>query len=400
VSETTTPAPREATAPPTDPAGRAPTAQPPAQAARATAVRGGRGPLTRWALWLVLAVVMFLAPIYLPGEYLTVGTWVMTGAVGAMGLTMLVGQAGQLSLAHSFFLLVGGVSYSVLSGDGSDGFVGLHLPTFVALVLAVAISGLVGVAFAPVSGRLRGIYLGVASLSLVFLGWYLARSLPSLAGSTSSGRYAEDLHLFGFNFGEKSPSLYVLDVPIGQNERLWWLFAALTAIAYAVARGAVQGRIGRAWRAVRDNEAAATVMGVSVVRQKAIAFAVSSAYAGLAGVMVVWWYDGLLKPDEAVDSGTYSTTVAIGYLAMVVIGGMGSLGGAILGSTIVFGMPLILPLLTQGDGSGINAVSGTDFSPVVITNLVYGALIVLIIVFEPGGFAGLGRRLTARLRRG
>ncbi|WP_411285636.1 branched-chain amino acid ABC transporter permease [Lapillicoccus sp.] len=352
----------------------------------------------RWAGFLLLAVVMFLAPIYLPGQYLTVGTWVMTGAVGAMGLTMLIGQAGQLSLAHSFFLLVGGVSYAVLSGDGSDGFVGLHLPTFLALVLAVAISGLVGAAFAPVSGRLSGIYLGVASLSLVFLGWWLARSLPSLVGPTSSGRQANDLHLFGFNFGEKSPSLYILDVPIGQNERLWWLYAVLAAIAYAVARGALRGRIGRAWRAVRDNEAAATVMGVSVVRQKAVAFAVSSAYAGLAGVMVVWWYDGLLKPDEAADAGTYSTTVAIAYLAMVVIGGRGSLGGAILGSGIVFGLPLVIPLLTQGDGSA-TAVSGTDFSPVVVTNLVYGALVVLIILFEPGGFAGIGRKLVARLHR-
>lgn len=379
----------------------APATASPAPTPTSTAIGFGgarRARLLRRAGFLGLAVVMFLAPIYLPGQYLTVGTWVMTGAVGAMGLTMLIGQAGQLSLAHSFFLLVGGVSYAVLSGDGSDSFVGLHLPTFLALVLAVVISGLVGAAFAPVSGRLSGIYLGVASLSLVFLGWWLARSLPSLAGSTSSGRQASDLNLFGFNFGEKSPSLYVLDVPIGQNERLWWLYAVLTAIAYAVARGAVRGRIGRAWRAVRDNEAAATVMGVSVVRQKAVAFAVSSAYAGLAGVMVVWWYDGLLKPDEAADAGTYSTTVAISYLAMVVIGGRGSLGGAILGSAIVFGLPLVIPLLTQGDGSA-TAVSGTDFSPVVVTNLVYGALVVLIILFEPGGFAGIGRKLVARLHR-
>lgn len=348
--------------------------------------------------WVLLAVVMFLAPIYLPGQYLLVGTWVMTGAVGAMGLTMLIGQAGQLSLAHSFFLLVGGVSYSVFAGDGSDGFIGLHLPTLLALVLAVVVTGLVGAAFAPVSGRLRGIYLGVASLSLVFLGWWLARTLPSLAGTTSSGRYAPDLTVLGFNFGEKNPSLHLLGVAIGQNERQWWLYAVLTAIAYTVARGAIRGRVGRAWRAVRDNEAAATVMGVSVVRQKAVAFAVSSAYAGLAGVMVVWWYDGLLKPDEAVDTGTYSTAVAIAYLAMVVIGGMGSLGGAVLGAAIVFGMPLIIPLLTQGDGQAV-AVSGTDYSPVVVTNLVYGALIVIIILFQPGGFAAIGRQLTARLRR-
>ncbi len=375
-----------------------PTSPAPPTSTPAAATSARRLPRPGPVGWVLLAVVMFLAPIYLPGQYLLVGTWVMTGAVGAMGLTMLIGQAGQLSLAHSFFLLVGGVSYSVFAGDGSDGFVGLHLPTLLALVLAVIVTGLVGAAFAPVSGRLRGIYLGVASLSLVFLGWWLARTLPSLAGTTSSGRYAPDLIVLGFNFGEKNPSLHLLGVAIGQNERQWWLYAVLTAIAYTVARGAIRGRVGRAWRAVRDNEAAATVMGVSVVRQKAVAFAVSSAYAGLAGVMVVWWYDGLLKPDEAVDTGTYSTVVAIAYLAMVVIGGMGSLGGAVLGSAIVFGMPLIIPLLIQGDGQAV-AVSGTDYSPVVITNLVYGALIVIIILFQPGGFAAIGRQLMARLRR-
>ncbi|PKW26921.1 branched-chain amino acid ABC transporter permease [Phycicoccus duodecadis] len=354
----------------------------------------------RWLGWGALAVVLFLVPIYLPGQYLIVSTWVMTGAVGAMGLTMLIGQAGQLSLAHSFFLLVGGVSYTVLSSDGTDGFVGLGLPTALSLVLAVVISALVGAAFAPVSGRLRGIYLGVASLSLVFLGWWLARVLPSIAGSTSSGRYADDLNLFGFDFGEKSPTLAILGVPIGQNERLFWLYAALTLIAYLVARGAVDGRVGRAWRAVRDNEAAATVMGVSVVRQKATAFAVSGAYAGLAGVMVVWWYDGLLKPDEAVDSGTYSTAVAIAYLAMVVIGGLGSLGGAIVGAAVVFGTPLIIPLLSQGDSTAVLSSGGTAFSPVVITYLAYGALVVLIVLFEPGGFAAIGRRIAGRFTRG
>lgn len=374
------------------------TSTPKGSTAAAPSATRRRLPRLSLVAWLLLAVVMFFAPIYLPGQYLLVGTWVMTGAVGAMGLTMLIGQAGQLSLAHSFFLLVGGVSYAVFAGDGSDGFIGLHLPTLVALVLAVLVTGAIGAAFAPVSGRLRGIYLGVASLSLVFLGWWLARTLPSLAGTTSSGRYAPDLTMFGFNFGEKSPTLQVLGVLIGQNERQWWLYAVLTAIAYAMARGAINGRVGRAWRAVRDNEAAATVMGVNVVRQKAIAFACSSAYAGLAGVMVVWWYDGLLKPDEAVDTGTYSTVVAIAYLAMVVIGGMGSLGGAVLGAAIVFGTPLLIPLLTQGDGAAI-AVSGTDYSPVVITNLVYGALIVVIILFQPGGFAAIGRQLVARLRR-
>ncbi|NHN56908.1 branched-chain amino acid ABC transporter permease [Calidifontibacter sp. DB0510] len=346
---------------------------------------------------LALGVVVFLLPLYLSSQYLLVLMWVFTGAVGAMGLTMLIGQAGQLSLAHSFFVLVGGVSYAVYASPGDKDTIGFGLPTLLALVLAVVTTGLVGALFAPISGRLRGIYLGVASLSLVFLGFWLANQLPSIAGSASSGRYAPSLKLPGFDFGEQNPSLYVLNVEIGSAERSFWLFAALTALAYVAGRGALSGRVGRGWRAVRDNEAMATVMGVSVVRQKATAFAVSSAYAGLAGVMVVWWYSGLMKPDEAVDFGTYGTTVAISYLAMCVIGGLGSLGGSILGAAIVFGLPQLLPLLNGSTSAG--SLSGTAFTPVVITNLIFGALIVLIIMFEPRGFAGLGQRIVRLVRR-
>ena len=108
-------------------------------------------------------------------------------------------------------------------------------------------------------------------------------------------------------------------------------------IAYFLARGAVHCRIGRAWRAVRDNEAAATAMGVSVWRVKAGAFTVSSAFAGLAGVMTALWLD-LVKPDENEFTGTYSLTVAIAFLAIVIIGGLGSVPGAVFGAIVVYGL--------------------------------------------------------------
>ncbi|WP_265443986.1 branched-chain amino acid ABC transporter permease [Flexivirga meconopsidis] len=350
----------------------------------------------KYALIVAAGIVVWLLPAYVKNEWLVVLMWIMTGAVGAMGLTMLVGQAGQLSLAHTFFLLVGGVAYAVFASKGTSEYIGFGLPTLLSAVLAVLVSAAAGALFAPISGRLRGIYLGVASLSLVFLGFWLANQLPSLAGSASSGRYAPSLNFFGFDFGVQTPSLYVLNVPMGQTERTFWLFAALTAIAYALGRGAMNGRVGRGWRAVRDNEAMAAVMGVSVVRQKAMAFAISSAYAGLAGVMTVWWYSGLMKPDEAVDHGTYSTTVAISFLAMCVIGGLGSLGGSVIGAALVFGLPLALPLIRSEDTV---SAGGTAFTPVVITNLIYGALIVLIVIFQPRGLAGLWDRAIRLVRR-
>lgn len=352
----------------------------------------------RIAAVLAVIAVLLVLPLYVPGEWLKVGTWVMTGAVGAMGLTVLTGQAGQLSLAHGFFLLVGAGSYSVLSGPSTDPvYFGLGLPPLASLVGAVLISGLAGAAFAPVSGRLRGIYLGVASLALVFLGFWLGRLAPSLAGSTSSGRLPEPFSIFGISVDvpRQLSQIAIAGVPLGRDERAWYLFLLFAVAAYLLAQGAVRGRPGRAWRAVRDNEAAATVLGVSVVRTKASVFAISSAYAGLAGVMTAWW-TGIMKPDESEVAGTYGVAVSIAFLAMVVVGGMGSLPGAALGAAVVFGLPVALPLITQTGSAGVG--SGTAFSPIVITNYTFGALIVLIILFEPRGLAGLGRRLFTKQR--
>lgn len=370
--------------------------------------RAARGPrLLRFTLWTLLFVVLAAMPFYLAGEWLRVGTYVMIGAVGAIGLTLLTGQAGQLSLAHAFFLFIGGMSYCVLAGTGESAvseerLIGLGLPPLLALVGAVAVAALLGLLFAPVSGRLRGIYLGVASLSLVFIGLYLGQSLPALSGGTASGRPAPDLTVFGFEFTGRDPELTLLGVPLRDNERLWYLFLALTVIAYVLATGAVRGRPGRAWRAVRDNEASASVMGVSVLRTKATAFAISSGYAGLAGAMTVMWI-GILKPDESEFAGTFSIVVSISFLAMVIIGGLGSVPGAVFGALLVNGLPQVLQLLIQRsdpvrDFFSGGTVGGGGITPVILTAFVYGAAIIAVVLFEPGGLAAIGRRIQVAVR--
>jgi branched-chain amino acid transport system permease protein len=359
-------------------------------------------PSTRRRNWLAIAGVavlllfLVLLPVLIGSEvaYLKVAQYILIGAVGGIGLTMLVGQAGQLSLAHPFFLLVGAVSYAVISGEAEADLVGLGLPPVVGLVGAVAISGLFGLAFAPVAGRLRGIYLGVASLSLVFLGLWLGQSLESLTGGTSSGRTPPNFELLGFVFANSQPAPTILGVAIQKQQRLWYLFLVLAVVAYLLARGAVRSRIGRAWRVVRDNEAAATAMGVNVTRVKAGAFVVSSAYAGLAGVMTALWLD-LVKPDENEFTGNYSLTVAIAFLAIVIIGGLGSVPGAVFGAIVVYGLQQFFLLGANEFGWFADAQFG-GLTAVVLSAFVYGAAVVLVVLFEPGGAAAIGRRLLAR----
>lgn len=354
----------------------------------------------RWGVAgaVVLLVVLVLLPVLVGTQvgYLKVAQYVLIGAVGGIGLTLLVGQAGQLSLAHPFFLLVGAVSYAVLSGEPEDGLIGIGLPPAVGLVGAVLISGLFGLAFAPVAGRLRGIYLGVASLSLVFLGLYLGQSLEMLSGGTSSGRTPPTFRLFDLAFANSQPAPTILGVAIQKQQRLWYLFLVLAVIAYLLARGAVRSRVGRAWRVVRDNEAAAAAMGVNVTRAKAGAFVVSSAYAGLAGVMTALWLD-LVKPDENEFTGNYSLTVAIAFLAIVIIGGVGSVPGAVFGAIVVYGLQQFFLLGANQFGWFADARFG-GLTAVVLSAFVYGAAVVLVVLFEPGGAAAIGRRILARRR--
>jgi len=349
---------------------------------------------TRWLLWIAMVVGLVVLPLYVEPQWLRAGEYMMLGAVGAVGLTLLSGQAGQLSLAHAFFILAGGTSYTVLAGPSDDpDLVGFGLDPLLALVGAVAFTALLGLAFAPVSGRLRGIYLGVASLSLVFLGLYLGQEAETLTGGTSSGRAPAAFELFGFSFSGTS-DLEIAGVPFRETELLWYLFLAFLGVALVLARGAVRGRIGRAWRAVRDNEAAATAMGVDVAQVKAGVFAISSAYAGLAGVMTVLWFD-ILKPDES-EFGTYGINTSIAYLAMVIIGGLGSVPGALVGAVVVFGLPQVLALYSTDlgwfTGTGEGAVT-----PVLISSFVYGAAIILVVLLEPGGLAAIGRRIAGRI---
>jgi branched-chain amino acid transport system permease protein len=349
---------------------------------------------------VVLLVVLLLLPVLIGTEvaYLKLAQYILIGVVGGIGLTLLVGQAGQLSLAHPFFLLVGAVSYAVLSGDPEDNpdLVALGLPPVVGLIGAVLISSLIGLAFAPVAGRLRGIYLGVASLSLVFLGLWLGQSLELFTGGTSTGRTPPTFELFGFPFSNTDPAPTILGVAIQKQQRLWYLFLAFALISYFLARGAVNSRIGRSWRAVRDNEASATAMGVNPIRVKAGAFTISSAYAGLAGVMTALWLD-LVKPDENEFAGTYSLTVAIAFLAMVIIGGVGSVPGVVLGAILVYGLQQFFLLGANEFGWFANAQFG-GLNAVVLSAFIYGAAIVVVVLFEPGGAAAIGRRILGRRR--
>ena len=176
-------------------------------------------------LLAVAFVVLLLVPIYVEEFWLRTGFAVFGAAIGAMGLNLLVGTTGQLSLAHAFFLAIGAVTYTFVAGEPGGVATevgGLGLPPLLGMVLGVLLAGLAGLLFSPVAARLRGIYLGVASLGLVFIGIHLINTWEYVTGGFN-GRIAPDFSLFGFEFSNNASYLAIAGVPFREAERLWYL---------------------------------------------------------------------------------------------------------------------------------------------------------------------------------
>lgn len=322
------------------------------------------------------AGVGLVVPLVGSAFWLQTGLFTMAAAIGAIGLTLLIGQAGQLSLGHAFFIAVGAYAYSFLAGHeagvGVGGGAGLGWPPIAAMVGGTAIAGLSGALFSPIAGRVRGIYLGIATLGLVFIGQHLLKNVQPL--EVVSG---------GFN-GRAVPEFGLLGLRFDSLQRLWYLGLLLLATAYWYAGNLKRGRPGQALAAVRDSEIVAGVMGVRVGLAKAKVFTASSVYAGLAGVILALTFRHIVP--EA-----FGFLYSLDFLAMVVIGGLGSVGGAILGAAFVTILPLVLnqyadviPMVAPVGSGGLDAAT--------VARVLYGMGVVLALMYLPDGLGGLGRR--------
>jgi branched-chain amino acid transport system permease protein len=346
---------------------------------------------TRTIAWIAFALLLLWLPQYAEAFWMQTGLFAMSAAIGAIGLTLLVGVAGQLSLASAFFIAIGAYGYCYFAGEpgGAGGAIsapdGLGWPPLLAALAAVALAGLVGAAFSPIAGRLKGIYLGLASIGFVFIGQHILQNATSITGGFN-GRDATPFSLFGFHFANDNPSDFnVFGVPYGGLERLWYLGLVLVALSAWFARNLLRHRPGRAFEAIRDSEVAGAVMGVNVPAYRAAAFTISSAYSGLAGVFLALAF-GRIVPDS------FGFLYSIDFLVMIVIGGLGSVGGAVAGAVIVTALPQILqqyanslPLVAAPGGDGLQASDAARF--------LYGAAVVVVLIYASDGLAGITRRL-------
>ncbi|MEV6650912.1 branched-chain amino acid ABC transporter permease [Streptomyces sp. NPDC051219] len=340
-------------------------------------------------VWAAGTLLLLALPFYLDRFWLQAGLFAMAAAIGAIGINLLTGATGQLSMGHAFFLAVGAYGYCVLAGDsttenGHD-LVGLGLPSWLAAVLAVVLAGLAGGLFSPIAGRLSGAYLGIATLALIFIGQHVLFNARDLTGGFN-GRAVEPLSLFGITFDDTET--VVAAVPFQSAEKLWYVGLIALLVGALFARGVLRGRPGRAMNAIRDHRIAAGVMGVPVARYRAAVFVLSSMYAGLAGVLLALVFQRTV-PDY------FGMILSLEYLAMIVIGGLGTVAGAVVGAAFVSLLPQLLT--RYSDALPLVSAPGTGgVSPGEASRYLYGAAVVMVVLFLPGGLV----RIAAARRSG
>lgn len=296
-------------------------------------------------------------------------------AIGAIGLNIVTGYAGQVSLGHAFFVAIGAYTAAALSGPPGGDVIGFGVAEiWIWLPVAGLVAAVAGVLVAPLATRLRGLYLAIVTLGLVFLGEHVLKEWKALTGGPGVGREAAVPQLFGYRLDE--------DGPLGTREQVLYLLMLVLLVVFAVAaRNLARSRVGRAFAAIRDRDIAAAVMGVQLTRFKVLAFGISSCYAGCAGALL-YSVSGYVEP------GSFNLLLSVQFIAMVLIGGVATVSGAIAGALFIS----LLQPLTRALPSLLPVISAdTTQTPNVfqVETVLYGLLIVLFLVFEPRGLFGL-----------
>ncbi|MGQ3070904.1 MAG: branched-chain amino acid ABC transporter permease [Ferrovibrionaceae bacterium] len=323
----------------------------------------------RWFVWGVLAVAALLVPL-VASEYLYKAILIpfLILSLAAIGLNVLVGYCGQISLGSGAFMAVGAyAAYNFATRIP-------ELNLIVVFLLAGGVAALVGVLFGIPSLRIKGFYLAVATLAAqFFIDWLFIR-VKWFTNYTSSGSV-------------NAPKIEMLGFPFDSPGRLYLLTLALVALVALVAKNLTRSRIGRSWMAIRDMDIAAEIIGIRPMVAKLSAFAVSSFFCGVAGALWAFVHLGSWEP------AAFDINRSFTLLFMVIIGGLGSILGCFLGAAFIMIVPLALNQLPALMGMPISTALAAHLEA-----MIFGALIVFFLIVEPHGLARLWAIAKEKLR--
>jgi branched-chain amino acid transport system permease protein len=327
-------------------------------------------PITRWALAAVAGLFIVIVPLTFGEYYISILNLCLIACVGALGLNILVGYTGQISIGHGAFMSVGAYTAANL-------VVHLGAPFWITIPAGGIMAALIGALVGIPSLRIKGIYLAIATLAAQLIIEWTINHVPAISGGVQASIQVPRPTLFG--------------TQLRTQTQLYLFLMAFVVIAIVATSNLVRSRIGRAFVAIRDQDIAAEIIGINIFHYKLWAFAISSFYAGVTGVLYTY-YLGIANYEQ------FQLNVSIDYLAMVIIGGLGSIFGSILGAIFV----TLLPILTRWflEDYGWLFFSQADLLNAIpnLRLIMFGVLIIFFLVVEPEGLNRLWRNIRNYFR--
>ena len=327
-------------------------------------------PIARWTVAAVAVLFFLVIPLTLHEYYLSIGNLVWIAIIGAIGLNILVGYTGLVSIGHGAFMSVGAYTAANFANR-------LDSPWPVNLLAGGLMAALIGAIVGIPSLRIKGLYLAIATLAGQLIIEWTINHVTFISGGVQAS----------IDVARPRLGPVVLDT----QRDLYYFLLFFVVLAIVGCMNLMRTRIGRAFIAIRDQDIAAEIIGINIFRYKVLAFAISSFYAGVTGVLYTY-YLGIANYEQ------FQIGVSIDYLAMIIIGGLGSVLGSIFGAAFVTLLPIVIRYAMEAFG-------GMFFSQQTVLNLIpnlrlmlFGSLIIFFLIVEPEGLNRLWRNIRSYFR--
>ena len=315
----------------------------------------------RWVkVWCVIFILLLIAfPFFLSRYPLSILIEMNIAVIGAIGLGLLSGYAGQISMGHGAFLAIGAYASALITGK-------LGVPFIISLPLSGLFAALIGMIVGIPSLRLKGLYLALATVAFHLIVEYILHHWDLTQGDM--GMAVEGAAVGGYQ--------------IATEQQYFYLTMIIAVLAVLSAKNIVRSKFGRSFMAIRDRDIAAVSLGIDLAKYKVIAFGVASFYAGVAGCLTAHYQKWIVP-------GGFDLFLSLAYIAMIIIGGVGTILGCVFGAVLITGIPHVLVYIIDfmkaiypGAGEVIMDIKAG----------IFGAIIVLILLFQPEGLFGIYRR--------
>jgi branched-chain amino acid transport system permease protein len=327
-------------------------------------------PIARWTVAALAVLFVLVLPLSVHEYYLSLVNLVFIAVIGALGLNILVGYTGQISIGHGAFMSVGAYTAANVA-------VRLDWPFWLSLPLGGLMAAAVGAVVGIPSLRIKGLYLAIATLAGQLIIEWIINHVTWISG--------------GIQASIEVPRPVLAGAVIDTQREMYFFLLGFVVLALGGTLNLVRSRVGRAFVAVRDHDIAAELIGIDIFRYKLLAFAISAFYAGVTGVLYTY-YLGVANYEQ------YQIVTSIDYLAMIIIGGLGSVLGSVFGAVFVTMLPIVIRYTMEAFGH-------LFFSPQTVLNtipnlrlILFGLLIIVFLVVEPEGLNRLWRNIRNYFR--